>query len=367
MRRAWIRLTITLRQSFSVIAATLTWLLANALVLAGPLGLAWNDAILVALCIRKTEGAWGRFYTSFTEVVVFGVVASMIVANATRRYRPEATSAALAERASDHLVVIGYTNLGKRVRDMTLAARGTAVVVESDRALVDEIVRAEEPLVLGNGRELITLQAARVERAKIVVVATDDLETVAVACRIVRDLNPRCKLVVRCSDDDVGQLLAKAYEARVLSTSKIAARFILEQAQKAGVRRAVVMGRNNVGKRATEALSGDSITCELIPETDDIEALRKGGIPEADLVVIADDDLGKNLMRVDRVRDLNPNCTIVCRVFHEDAAAILAQRPFRCIVLSTSRLAAETLAAEGILRGVGVASGKRTKKAPRPS
>jgi hypothetical protein len=60
----------------------------------------------------------------------------------------------------------------------------------------------------------------------------------------------------RCADDDVGQILMKAYQARVLSTSKIAARFILAQAQKAGARRAVVVGQNNVGRRVAEALGG---------------------------------------------------------------------------------------------------------------
>src|SRR5690242_5379481 len=129
IRRTWIRVAVTVRQSAAAIVATIAWLAGNAVVFAGPLGLPGGEAVLVALCIRKTEGAWGRFYTSFTEVVVFGVVASMVVANATRRYRPEATSAALAERAQGHLVVIGYTNLGKRVRDMTIAVGGTAVVV----------------------------------------------------------------------------------------------------------------------------------------------------------------------------------------------------------------------------------------------
>ena len=68
-------------------------------------------------------------------------------------------------------------------------------------------------------------------------------------------------------------------------------------------------------------------------------------------------------VRVDRVRDLNQSAAVVCRVFHEDAAEILAQRPFRCVVLSTSRLAAETLANEGILKSVGVAPGKKAAKA----
>lgn len=363
LKRTWIRVGVTVRQSSTAIAATSAWLLVNGLAFAGIRKVPWDEAVLLALCVRKADGAWGRFYTSFTEVVVFGVVASMIVANATRRYRPEATSAALAERAGDHLVVIGYTNLGKRVRDRTLAAGGAVVVIEEDKALVDEIIRVEEPLVLGNAREATTLHAASIERAAIVVIATDDLETAAVACRLIRDVNPHAKLVVRCTDDDVGQLLAKAYDARVLSTSKMAARFILTQAQKVGARRAVVVGRNNVGRRAQEALESERITCELIAETEDVEALRKAGVAEADLVVIADDDLGRNLVRVDRVRDLNPNTSVICRVFHEDAAEILAQKPFRCVVLSTSRLAAEALVNEGILRSVGVEPGKKASKA----
>src|SRR6185503_15465606 len=259
-----------------------------------------------------------------------------------------------------------HTNLGKRVRAMALDAGATVVVVDETRAEVEELIRTEAPLVLGSAREPATLGAARVERAKVVVIATDDLETAAVACRLIRAENPGCKLVVRCSDDDVGQVLAKAYAARVLSTSKVAARFILERAQKAGVRRAVVMGRNNVGRRVTEALLGDGIKCELIAETEDPAALAAAGVAGADLVVVADDDLGKNLVRVDRIRDVNPNALVLCRVFHEEAAEILTKKPFSCVLLSSSRLAADALANEGLLKEVGVAKARSRGRAAAP-
>jgi Trk K+ transport system NAD-binding subunit len=364
-RRLWLRIAITARESRLAIVFIGAWLVANGLLFAGLLELPSRDAALAALCLHKAPGTWGRLYASFTEFVVFGGVASMIAANVTRRYRPEATCAALAERANGHLLVIGYTNLGKRVRDMAIAAGATVVVVEEDPALVGDLVRAEEPLLVGSAREPATLAAASVTRAAVVVIATDDLETAAVACRIVRAENPRCTLVVRCADDDVGQILMKAYQARVLSTSKVAARFILAQAQKAGARRAVVIGQNNVGRRVAEALGGERIACALIPETEDVAALRAAGVADADLVVVADDDLGKNLVRVDRVRDLCPTGLVVCRVFHDDAAEILTQRPFRCVVLSTSRLAAELLAGEGIFRALGVSQAPR-RAAMRP-
>lgn len=360
-KRVWIRIAITVRQNWAALVFIAAWLVANGAVFAQLFHLPWSEAALTALCVRKADGSWGRFYASFTELVVFGAVASLIAANATRRYRPEATCAALAEQADKHLLVIGHTNLGKRVRAMALSVGAPVVVVDDDRAQVDELIRGEEPLVLGSAQEPATLAAARVERAQVVLIATDDLETAAVACRVVRSKNADCKLIVRCSDDDVGQVLAKAYSARVLSTSKVAARFILGHALKAGARRAVVLGQNNVGRRVVEALAAERIACELAPATDDVAALQKAGVPSADLVVLADDDLGKNLVRVDRVRDLAPECMVICRAFHDEAAEILTQKPFRCLVLSTSRLAAELLANEGLLRGLGVANSASKK------
>ncbi len=356
IKRIGLRVLITARQNWAALAFAGAWVVVNGLVFAGVIGLSPGEAFLAAICVHKAGGTWGRLYASFTELVVFGALASLIVADATRRYRPESTCAALAASAKNHLVVVGLTNLGKRVRAMAEDAGATVVVVEEDKERVEALVRAEEPLAIGSAREVATLQAASVGRAKVVVIAADELEVAAVACRIVRAENPSCKLVVRCSDEEVGQILARTYAARVLSTSRLAARFILGRAEKAGARRAVVLGQNDVGRRVAEELSGARIACQLVPETDDPAALERAGVVDADLIVVADDDLGKNLVRVARIRRLNPNAHVICRIFHDDAAGVLAQSPFRCTVLSTSRLSAEALADEGAFRDVGVAS-----------
>lgn len=361
--RLWARLKVTFRQNRGALLFLCGWLALNALVFSALFRMQLDEAALTALCLRKLEGAWGHIYATFTELVVFGAVASVVVTNVTRRYRPEATCAALAAEARGHLVVIGHSNLGKRVRALTLAAGGSVVVVEEDRGLVEQLVSAEEPLVLGSAREPATLAAAGVKVASVVVIATDDLETAAVACRLVRAENPRCKLVVRCPDDDVGQVLAKAYGARALSTSKIAAQMVLTHAVKAGSRRALIVGVNNIGRRVAAALEQEQIACTLLPETEDAAVLERAGVAQMDLVVIADDDLGKNFLRVDRIRDSNPNALLLCRVFHEEAAEILSQSPFRCVLLSSSRLAADALANEGLLRAVGVTRAPR--KGPR--
>src|SRR5262249_25183315 len=163
--------------------------------------------------------------------------------------------------------------------------------------------------------------------ARVVVVATDDLESAAVACRLVRELNGSCELVVRCSDEDVGSVLARTYRARSLSTSRLAAAFIQSVAVKLPARKAVVFGKNNVGERASEALAEKRILVTHVESTSDASAMAAAGVGEADLVVLCDDDLGDNLIRVDRIRDLNKRTRIVCRAFHEDAAEVLTRSP----------------------------------------
>lgn len=192
------------------------------------------------------------------------------------------------------------------------------------------------------------LAAARVDRAKVVVLATDDLETAAVACRAVRALNADCELVVRCADEDVGAVLSKTYRARALSTTRAGAEFVRAHAAKVRARSALVVGDDAFAARVSETLSARGIAVTREPDVTDGRSAE-----HVELVVLCDDDLGRDLIRVDRIRDVNRRVPIVCRAFHEDAAEVLTREPFSCIVLSTSRHAAEALERGGVFRDVG--------------
>jgi Trk K+ transport system NAD-binding subunit len=351
VKKLRIRIRIALRQNRTAILFVLIWLIANGVAFVRLFGMTPRAAALVAMCLEKAPGGFSGAYQGFTEVVVFGVVASVVVTNVTRKYRPEETCRALAAQSIGHVVIVGWTNLGKRVWEL---AAGKSVVVEPNGELVAALVRDEEPVVVGSPQERAVLESAAVVRARVVVIATDDLESAAVACRIVRELNAECELVVRCSDDDVGSVLARTYRARSLSTSRLAAGFIQAFALRARVKKAVVFGTNNVAARTAEALTDKRIAVSHVPATSDASAIASAGVADADLVVLCDDDLGDNLIRVDRIRDLNKRARIVCRAFHEDAAQILTRAPFDCTILSTSRHAVDSLVRAGTFRELGV-------------
>lgn len=329
-------MVIALRENAVALAFVAAWMAVNtAVFLRGhPPALAAQ----IVIGIVRAEGLWGAIYQPFTQVVVFGVVMAMVVSNITRRYRPEATARLLAGEARDHVVVVGYTHLGERIREAMVERSVEVVVVDDDRARVESIC----PLVIGDPRAESTLEAAAIERARVVAVTHDEVEVVAVVARYVRMRNPSCELILRCPDDDVGEVLARTYRARVVSTSRLVAEHVCLAAAKRGDRRAVVLGENNIGRRVLRGLTERGVQTTLLPLSDDPP------VEGADLVVIADDDLGKNLVRADRIRDRAPHARIVCRAFHEEAAEILTKPPFRCEVLSSSRLAVDALLQSGV-------------------
>jgi Trk K+ transport system NAD-binding subunit len=352
--KIWTRTKLAIAQNRAAIGFVVGWVGVNAALFVQMYGMTRTSAVLLAACVDKAQGGWPGVYQSFTEVVVFGVVASLVLTNVTRRYRPEETCRALARQARDHVLVVGLTNLGRRVYDLARDAGVPVVVVDEDPSELRTLVHDEEPAIVGSPRDRTVLEAAGAARAKVVVIATDDLEAAAVAARVVRELNATCELVVRCPDDDVGSVIARTYRARAVSTSRVAAHFVLGFATKARARAVLVLGGNSVGARVAEALEHKRIPHVHVPVTEDPAALAQAGAAEADLVVVCDDDLGKNLIRVDRIRDLNPRAKIVCRAFHDDAAEMLRRPPFDCTVLSSSRHAAAALAKAGAFRAVGI-------------
>jgi voltage-gated potassium channel Kch len=344
MRRLRARIIISLRENRIALAFVVLWLSVHAVLFAR--GHPPLETILVVLGIVRDASFWGAIYQPFTEFVVFGAIMAMVVSNITRRYRPEATARLLAGEASDHVVIVGYTHLGERIRDAMVERGEEVVVVDQDRARVEGL----SPLVIGDPRDPEVLDAAAIEDARVVAVTADEVEIAAVVARLVRMKNPSCELILRCPDDGVGEVLAKTHGAKIVSTSRIVADHVVAAAMKRGDRRAAIVGDNNIGKRVARELGARGVATTLLPLSDDPP------IDAADLVLIADDDLGKNLVRIDRIRRRLPHARIVCRAFHEQAADILTKPPFRAEVLSSSRLALDALLRSGVFSGKNVAN-----------
>lgn len=142
-----------------------------------------------------------------------------------RRERGQRWQEVLASIYRDHVVVCGLGSIGYRVA-LQLSELGQPVVgIElTSTELVDELIDADLPIILGNIRRSDVLERAGVVRAATVIVCTNhDMANIEAAFRV-RELNPQARLVVRIFDDEIAQSVAARAEIdAVLSRSAIAA------------------------------------------------------------------------------------------------------------------------------------------------
>jgi Trk K+ transport system NAD-binding subunit len=142
-----------------------------------------------------------------------------------RRERGQHWQEALASTYSDHVVVCGLGSVGFRVA-LQLAELGQTVVgVELTRTeLVQTLIDADLPVILGNICHHDVLAKAGVAQATTVVVCTNsDMDNIQAAFHV-RELNPRARLVLRIFEDDIAQSVESGGEIdAVLSRSAIAA------------------------------------------------------------------------------------------------------------------------------------------------
>jgi Trk K+ transport system NAD-binding subunit len=167
-------------------------------------------------------------------------------------------------------------------------------------------------------------------------------------------------------------VISKTYDARIVSTSKMAASYVAAYAKKHGSRSCVIIGAKTLGQRlalvmkerGTKFVVVDPSRASLedLAETDpvvcgsptDPEVLAKAKVESADLVVLTEDDLGQNLVVCDRVRDVNKTCRLICRLFHDDSTEMLSRAPFSCDVISTSKHAVKMLVESGAFSSLGI-------------
>jgi len=221
-RHFWIRAKLFFRQArwgFALIGA---WFLLGTLTFRYAGGLAFRDAILNAVYLKKNGGELWDLYSFWGQCVLFGIVISIFFLQALQRYNPQEGCRMLAGELRNHVIVVGYTHLGARIVEHLRESRQPYVLVDRDAAVVDDLVRLGEPVIVDNAKEDSTLVDAGIERARTVVVATNNVETALLVTKKAREKNPKAHIIVRCYMDEFAEILETLGANEVISSSKSA-------------------------------------------------------------------------------------------------------------------------------------------------
>jgi voltage-gated potassium channel len=143
-----------------------------------------------------------------------------------KRNRREAWQMALASTYREHIIVCGLGRMGYRVVGQLLATGHDVVGVDRDKdgEYVVQLIAEGVPVIVGDGRRIETLQAARLDHARAVVsVIDDDLTNLDIGLTA-RQHFPDVRIVLRVFSDILAQKLQSAFNIKTaFSISALAA------------------------------------------------------------------------------------------------------------------------------------------------
>ena len=130
-----------------------------------------------------------------------------------------------ASSMSGHVVLCGLGRVGYRIARELLEIRQPFVAIERDRdsSFAAELLDLGVPVLFGEARLRQTLEKANVEKARSVVLATDDDLTNLDAALTAREIRPEIPVVVRLFDDTLARKVATTFKLPAISTSQVSA------------------------------------------------------------------------------------------------------------------------------------------------
>jgi Trk K+ transport system NAD-binding subunit len=131
----------------------------------------------------------------------------------------------LASTYSNHVIVCGLGHVGYRIVQNLIRNDIECVVIETQENLfTDEIRNLNVPVIIADARRQDVLKQASIEKARAIVVATnDDLANLEVAIDA-RTLRSDIRVVMRMFDENLARKISKSFNIHcVFSTSAIAA------------------------------------------------------------------------------------------------------------------------------------------------
>jgi hypothetical protein len=223
MRRYFlIRARIFLRQSRWGFAVMGAWFAFGTLLFWQQARLPLGEAFLNAVYLARTEDSLWDVYSFWGQCVLFGIVISVFLLQAVQSYNPQEGARMLAREMKDHAIVVGYSHLGTLIVRHFQEAKKPFVLIEKDTTLVDELLRAGEPVIVDNAREASTLEDAGVAHAKLIVITSNDIETALLVTKRARDRNRAARIIVRCYLDEFTEILEGLGASEIISSSKSA-------------------------------------------------------------------------------------------------------------------------------------------------
>ena len=217
----------------------------------------FGNLLLFSVTVRSPAdaGDYANFYALIWPILLEVIVFGFIMGELLQKYNPIITSRILARHRYFHTVIIGYHHLSKRILEYCVENEEAFCLIEDCEELVEDLINAGHPIVVGDATETINLTAANIKSAKEVFINVGDVRVAIICTAKIRKINPECPIYVRAFDDHVREyLMQPPLNAFSFSTSNWAMDRIRKWTQDK-IGNTIVIGRDSLTHRIAYYLS----------------------------------------------------------------------------------------------------------------
>ncbi|MFX0033533.1 MAG: NAD-binding protein [Candidatus Hodarchaeota archaeon] len=209
----------------------------------------------ITVKIPSDAGDFGQFYAVVWPILLEVIFFGFIMGELFEKYNPVITCRILASHKRNHAVIIGYHHLSERIIEHCIKNKEPFSLIEDDEELVEDLINAGHPVVIGDATETANLEAANVKYAEEVFINVDDVRIAIICTEKIRKMNPDCLIYVRAFEDHVQEYLKEPpLNAYSFSTSKWAMDNIQKWTKnKTGT--VIVIGRDSLTHRIAYHIS----------------------------------------------------------------------------------------------------------------
>ncbi|MFX1364947.1 MAG: NAD-binding protein [Promethearchaeota archaeon] len=209
----------------------------------------------ITVGIPSDTGDFGQFYAIVWPILLEVIFFGFITGELFEKYNPVITSRILATHQRNHAVIIGLHHLSERIVEYCVKNKKRFAIIEDCEELVEDLLNAGHPIVVGDATENSSLELANVKSAKEVFINVNDVRLAIICTEKIRKMNPSCQIYVRAFEDHIQEYLGEPpLNAFSFSTSKWAMDDIHKWTKnKTGT--VLVMGRDHLTHRIAHHIS----------------------------------------------------------------------------------------------------------------
>jgi len=147
-----------------------------------------------------------------------GRIASVLLPKASGRNRSlrKKRIAYVASNIKEHVIICGYGRVGQNISRILEEEDIPFSAIDIDPILVQNAIKAKEPVSYGDAANIELLNAAGLNQAAALVISIDNVHTALKILRKVREIHPNIPIMVRTTDDTQLEHLHQAKATEVI-------------------------------------------------------------------------------------------------------------------------------------------------------